>query len=302
MKQTALYILMGGLLISASAASAQRFDSKKFSVKVTGDIGLNKSLRTTSDLTGLTTKSSSSDLCVDFGWRFWKHQKHSLDANIGIGYGWTSMKANLPEISYNYAAPSAADEDKDTYIRYYDVTDLQQKIRAQRWFIPLYLTYRYQLSSKFGIHAFAGIKESFNVSSKVVSMSGSAYSYGVYPQYDDLKIDASYLNNFGHTELNNDKALKPELNNAMTSYLVGAGVDFRFCDCVPLSVGLSVRYEGGFNNMFKGIYSDTSSFTAESAPVQYTVAEGQQVMPLSNYFKTSKLSRVSLAISLSYHF
>ena len=73
-----------------------------------------------------------------------------------------------------------------------------------------------------------------------------------------------------------------------------AGAEFRIYG--PLTADLSFRYNAGLTNLYKG------GTTTDIAPVSYTVADGQQVLPLCDYFKTSKLSMISLQLARIYRF
>ncbi len=299
MKLKPLHILTVIALLPALSAGAQSSTDEKFSVKASADIGLGRAMNPDYALPNISAKSSSSDFGVYFGWTFWQQREHSLEANIGLRYGRTSLKARLSELDYNYSAPAAADMDNEPYIRYYELDDLNQKILTGRLSIPIYLTYHYRINDRFSVHALAGMKIGFNVSSKIGRSGGNVFSYGVYPQYDDLLIDASYMNCFGNSTLDAAHTLKPDTNSATFSLLAGVGAEVRIWG--PISADLTFKYEGAVSNIYKTA-SGLNTLTAANAPVTYTVADGQQVAPLSRYLTSSKLSRFSCAISLIYRF
>ncbi len=287
---------MAMILAPAISAGAQNNAEEKFSVKATADITLVNMMSKKSALPEMSSKPSSFEFGADFGWTFWKREKNSLEANLGLGYERISWKASLPALNYHYNAPAAADMDNETYVRYYSLSEVNQKMVNGRLTLPVYLNYRYQINERFSIHALAGVKMGFSVSSKVGNASGKAFSYGIYPQYDDLMIDASYLNEFGESVLNKEAALKPKATPVTASLMVGAGAEVRIWG--PLAANLTIKYEGGLSNEYKSAYSNLSSFEASNVPVKYTVAEGQTMTPLTAYMKSTKLSRLSCAISL----
>lgn len=300
MKYNLRYIIMAVAMLSIATASAQSEISEKFAIKATADIGLGNVMQTKYALPNMSSSSSSSNFGVDFGWTFFQVKNHSLEANLGFGYGSTSLTADMSKLDYHYSAPAAADMDMEPYIRYYELSGLHQKIRANILTLPIYLNYRYQINKIVSLHALVGVKLGFNVSSKVNEAHTSAFSYGIYPQYDNLMIDASYMNDFGESVLGTDQALKPEANGVTTSLLAGLGAEVKIYG--PLSADVTLRYEGGINDMFKGVSSKLASFDAENAPVKYTVADGQQMTALSSYLCKSKISRLSIAVSLLYRF
>ncbi len=292
----ALYI--AAAMLTALTAAAQTPSEEKFAVKVTADIGLGSAMSVKSTLGEVDPKSSASDFSVDFGYTFWRKEKNSLEANIGLGYGSMSMTAGLPELAYSYAAPAQADMDGVPYIRHYQLNDLHQKVSAGRFLVPIYINYRYHINPTVAVHALAGFKLGFVTSSKVSQCSGKATAYGVYPIYDDLMIDASYMNEFGTVNLDKNQALAPEKNAFGASFMVGVGAEVRVHG--PVYADVAIGYEAGFTNTFKG--SGKSTFSSDNAPVTYTVATGTQVTPLSNFTSSSRLSRLSLSISLIYRF
>lgn len=299
MKNRLRYVAIAAIaMLPALTASAQSAISEKLAIKATADIGLGGAMSVSSELPGMSTKSSSSDFGLGLGWTFWKMGPNSLEANIGFGFGKTSVTADLPELDYHYSAPAAADMDDEPYIRYYQLSDLHQKISASKVVVPIYLNYRYEINNTVSVHALLGIKPTFYSSAKVGESTGSAFSYGIYPQYDDLLIDATYLNEFGTTSLASASTAKPETAGAI-SFMAGAGAEVRISG--PVYFGLTLRYETGGNTFKKAIATGTT-FTADNAPVTYTVAEGQKVNPLTSYLTSSKLSRLSLALSLTYRF
>ncbi len=314
MKYKARYIVMAVTMLSVFTASAQSVVNDRFAIKATADIGMGNALSTNCAVQGMSTKASSSDFGIDFGWTFWKQNFHSLEANVGLGYGRTTLTATLPDMEYNYSAPAEADMDMDPYIRYYELSDLHQKIRANRVTLPLYVNYRYQTSKIVSVHALLGFKLGFNVSSKVAKTKGCAFSYGRYPQYDDLVIDAPCMNEFGEAILTTDQTLRPRRNEVTFSFLTGLGAEIQVCE--SFAVDVSLRYEGAMNDMFKTVTSDVVSdwstdenpllqvknFDAENAPVRYTVADGQTVTAFSNYLKRANMSRLSFGISFIYRF
>ncbi len=204
-------------------------------------------------------------------------------------------------MDYHYPAPASADMDNETYVRYYEIDGLHQQIKVERITVPLYIEYRYRLSSRFSIHALLGYRFGFNFSSKVSELTGDVFSYGVYPQYGNLMIDAPYMNAFGASVLNSENATnKPNVYKVGASFLTGAGIEFRVWG--PIALGASLKYEASMTDMFKPVAAQIIKYDAEDAPVTYTVAGGQKVKTLSDYFSLSKISRLSYSVSLVFRF
>ena len=276
--------------------------AQSYSVKAYGDIGLGKGLSMTTVLTDMTSKSSSNAFGVDFGWTFWKKNNNSLEANIGLGYQMASATFDLASMSYNYPAPAAADEDGNAYQRYTTLSNVHQKINLGYFNIPVYLQYQYRATKWLGIHADFGFGFGFKCASSVGSTTGTANSYGVYPEYDDLVIKADYLNDFGEVPLTDEAKGKVSVKGFSASILGGAGLEFYVGG--PVSIDLGVRYNAGLTTVFCNQYAigSTSTFTSENAPVTYTVDKGLQIKAFSDYVTKSHLNPLSFHIGVNVRF
>lgn len=298
MKRTIFYssiVLICGLFPLFSNA-------QNYAVKAYGDVGMGNAMSLTSGLPGMSAKSSSNAFGVDFGYTFWKKANNALEANIGLGYRMASATFNVANLDYHYAAPASADEDGNPYQRYTTLSDVEQKVTLGYFSIPIYLQYQYRATSWLGIHADFGFGLGFKCSGKAGSTTGSAYSYGVYPEYNDLVIDADYLNDFGHSDLANAKAGEPEIKGFSASIMAGAGLEFYVGG--PVSIDLGIRYNAGLTGVFGSKYAmgSTSKMTEENAPATYTVAQGRQVKALSDYVAKSHLNPFSLHIGVNVRF
>lgn len=278
--------LIGGLMVLPVKSAAQ-----KFSIKPNVNIGVGNPMNVKSDIKEISTSSSDVDFGVDFGYTFWKKGGNRLEVSLGLGYSAVGLKLGVPDLSYNYIAPASADEDGNTYVRYYDLSDMEQKLSIGYFNIPVYLTYGYQFSKRIGVHADLGFRMGFKCSASLKRVSGSATSYGVFPDYGNLVITDSYLDGFGISDLSAAKRMEPEANSFNASLLVGAAVDVYIAGPVWFNIG--VRYNCGFTDCFKHNY-DGNAFTADTAPVTYTVAEGEKVRPLTCFLSSSKLSPFSI--------
>lgn len=288
-------------LFANLAAWAQNNESgEKFAFKPYANIGLGDAVSIESTLPGVKKSSSSNDFGVDFGWTFWHRQKHSLEANIGIAYSISSVKLGMENFDYSYSASADADMDGDSYIRHYELSYLNHKTTLGRVTLPLYLSYAYRCNKWMKIHADLGVSLGFKISSELSNLSGEGYSYGVYPQYDNLKIEDSYINDFGPKTYLKSMCMEPTANSLSCSILTGIGVEFKIYG--PFAADLSFRYNKGLTNLYDSTFEQIGAFSSVDAPVTYTVKDGQRIIPLTDYTTASKLSNMSLKISLLYRF
>lgn len=284
-------------ILSPSSAIAQ-----KFAVKAYGDIGLGNGMSLTTGLPGMTHKSSSNTFGADFGYTFWRQGGSALEANVGIGYRMASATFDIPSMSFDYAASGSADEDGNSYQRYTTLNDVTQKINLGYFNIPIYLQYQYRAAKWLGIHADVGFGFGFKCNGKVASTAGIANTYGVYHEYNQLVIKSNYLNDFGETYLDEVSGGKADIKVFNATVMAGVGLEFYIAN--PVSIDLGLRYNVGLTDVFTGHYDITSSssYSAESAPVTYTVAEGQEVKALSDYVTKSRLNPLSLHVGINIRF
>lgn len=286
--------------IAPLGTMAQTGDNERFAVHVHARAGLDRAFGSSTTLPGTGRKSTLHNFGADFGWKFWQRDAHSLEAVIGVGYSPITTTFNLGKLEYSYAAPATADEDADTYIRHYRLSNLKQRVKSGEVTLPLYAKYAYRCTEWMKVYVDLGLQFGIGAFSKVTSQSGETFSYGVYPQYDNLMIDADYLNDFGSRSVADAAWGKPRLNPFTASLLVGFGAEARIYG--PFSAALGFNFIGRFNNVFKSIQYDPEAMTEATAPLTYTVKDGSRLRALTDYLGTSKLSQFSLTLSLIYHF
>lgn len=299
MKFRTKYIILALAFISSAKICAQEQKNDKFAINVGAEIGLGNCLSTTSDITSMANKATSNNYEIVFGWTFWQKRSNSLEINVGVAYSPMSVDLDLTKIDYNYSASASADLDGDEHLRYYELNNILQKVSYDSFTVPIYLSYAYKCNKWLRIHADFGVRMRFKASSKLSSVSGDSYSYGIYPQYDNLVINDSYINDFGITNLADSKHIEPKCAGFSSSLMVGIGAEFRIYK--HLAADLSLRYNAGFTNLFTAKYTH-SNFTEDSAPISYTVAEGQRVNSLTDYLYKSKIQQPTLRVGLIYRF
>lgn len=289
-------------IIVACGAMASQATAQNYAVKAYGDIGLGKAMSVTTGLPGMSSKSSSHSFGVDFGYTFWKMGANSLEANIGIGYRTASATFDTAPMSFSYNAPASADEDGNPYVRHTDLSAMSQKTTLGYFNIPIYLQYQYHITKWLGVHADFGFGLGFRCSGSTGSTSGTATSYGVYPQYGDLVIKADYLNGFGEHSLTEAIVGDTGMKGFSASVMVGAGFEFYVVE--PISIDLGIRYNSGLTDVFTGHYdvAPGMGFNAETAPVTYSATEGMQVKSLTDYVSKSRLNPLSLHIGVNIRF
>lgn len=295
-------MVIAAIVLTVTLSSPLSAGAQKYAIKPYCDLGLGSAMSLTTAFPGMTSRSSSNSFGVDFGYTIWQKSAGSLEVNVGIGYRATSVNFEVPAFSYDYAAPATADEDGNPYQRFSTLSDVEQKIDFGYLNIPIYLQYQYQVAKWLGIHAELGFDFGLKCSGKVCSTSGSIYSYGIYPEYNDLIINADYINDFGQRNLANADAGDAEINSFFASIM--AGVGFEFYVVGPLSIDAGIRCNAGLSTIFTNKHSvnETSTVNSEITPVTYTVTHGQHVNALSDYAAKSHLNPLSLHVGVNVRF
>lgn len=235
---------------------------------------------------GMNASNSGMSMGVDVGYVLPSRGKVKVGIFSGLGFATGKIDLDVASLSYSYQAGPEADMDGDSYIRHYELTDMQQSIKLSHFTLPVYADIEFRASRRFSIFAQAGIKAYFNAGSKIDRYSGSVYSYGVYPQYDDLRLDESWLNGFGNSEIASDKVNDEGLFKGFSADLL-LGIGARIKIYGPLSLDLGLSYMNPLidrmdNKEFAPLPSGSTS--AGQAPVTYTVAGGTvSTKPLSSY-------------------
>lgn len=289
--------MTAGLIAGALCASAQTDNGSDFALRATAEFGIANSLATTSSLPGATEKMSSMNFGLEFDRTFFRKGPQTLSVNIGLGYMTNPLTSDLGGLDYSYNAGAAADMDGNPYIRYYELGSIHQKQQTGYLTIPLYLSYGYRISRFIKLHADAGVRFGFKVKSALTKVSGASYAYGIYPQYDNLLINAPYLNEFGETDLADARKLSPKASAFNCNALIGIGAEFNIYG--PLAIDVALRYNIGLTNLYKTGISGIN-FKEDTAPVSYTVDGGQSVRPLSDFLTKSRFSNLAIMVGLVY--
>ena len=287
----------------ACAHYAFSFKPMRWRVKAHADISLG-SPYSISDGDGINTSVSATDFGVDVGYIFPSKSKFKIGVFAGLGYSTGKLDLSLDKLDYNYDAPASADMDGDTYRRYYELSDMKQDVSLNFLSLPVYAHFEYRFSRRISAFVDLGVKAYFNAGSKANPFTGKSYSYGIYPQYDDLRIDDSWLNGFGESAFASDSSDDIDIKGFSADVLAGAGVEIKVFG--PLSVDLGVSYQLGVTDVL-GSASQSGALaggaiTEGMAPVTYQVAGGTQVKNLATYLGSVKRQSLKLNVGLVFKF
>ncbi len=282
------------ILLCAPAAGAQcQAPEGRYSVKANTNIGLGNTYAATSTVGGVNLdKSGSTSFGVDFRYRFWKKNDLSLGINAGVDYVVGSQTFKATDLKFDYAAGADADMDGDTYQRYSEVSDARQKVLLGDVAVPVYVDFNWQFSEHVSLYANAGVAFRFATLTKTKNVTGNCDVYGIFPKYDNLKIDDEWLNDFGDHSLAGARVENPRQTDFTMNVIGGAGL--RVWICGPLSFECGVNYQYGFMNRLKSGRLANGNVTEENAPVTYTVANGRAVKSFASALSKDRLSMLSI--------
>ena len=300
MKFIKILLVLTLAVLSSNYVKAQKTSSNHIVVKAIADIGLTDAMSLSSAMNLSDKKSSVQNYVLELGYRFWTKNNMGLEVNAGLGYGTISNRLGIDNLQFSYNAGPDADMDGNSYVRHYEVDGIRQTVDVKSFIVPVYLSYNIGCLKWLTFHVDAGIRLRFNTSSAINKSYADFNTFGIYPEYDDLKIDAEWLNDFGHHELGDAQTSDVKTFGFNTELLFGVGLEFKLTGLLSLDLG--IRYNYGLQDIYKNLYSGTMSSSPLNAPITYTVTEGEIVKPLSRYLTKSKLSDLSLRAGLVFRF
>lgn len=272
-----------------------RYREPRFRIKPHFDLGLGESL----DLEGKdvfnNSKSTYTSFGLDFGYIF--PSKRSLKTGIFMGAGMAQTKLEMSKQADDYTLNSTADVDGDSYIRHYQNLILNQTAKITELNVPLYADFDYYFSPIFSIYMDLGIRMNFAMKHELNEANGSAYIYGIYPQYDNLRMDEHWgYNDFGNRTFSNADLVYTELKDfkSFTFDLtgrIGARINI---PRTPLAVDISGCYTMGLTDM---VSTQDVATTFVHADI-YTPQNIDKIQNMVGMLKSVKRKSLSLNLGL----
>lgn len=286
---------------------SMKYKARKMRIKLHYDLGMGEALDL-SDADHLNSyKTSSSSFGIDLGYVFPSKNVVKTGLFVGLGMSQSKMETDFQASDYNYRTD--ADVDGDNYTRHYADFNLSQKVKLTELSIPVYADINIKLHQLVSLYFDLGLKANLNISHKVDKTEGGAYIYGIYPQYDNLRMDEHWgYNGFGNKSFSDS-----DLDNAdlvgVSSLTVDAfgGVGLRFnIPNTPLSIDVGANYQFGFMDMIKP-EGERINLTSNTHPsLVYNTISGQSskehIRNLSETFSSVKRKSLKLNVGLIYKF
>ena len=262
-----------------------------------------------------STSSSGNEFGVDFGYSIPSKSIVKLSINLGLGIAMSKFDITKPAWNYSYEATGEADIDGDSYIRKYEIGDITQTNSLSHLDIPVYVDADFCFSKKISAYVQVGVKNYMKISDKIKDNNFSDYIYGIYPQYDNLRLDEHWrqpngtpYNGFGHHDVTLDNVAAPSLNakGFTVDFFGGFGLRLKPFKTLPLAFELGMQYQTSLMDIVNtepgSITLSEGNISSQQTFSSYTVTGGENYKLLSSGVKGMKRSHMKLNIGLVYKF
>ena len=286
---------------------SMRYKSRKMRLKVHYDLGMGETLDL-ADADGLNSHSTSTNsMGVELGYVF--PSKSNIKTGLFFGLGLSKSTIEMSYHSSDYYYNTNTDVDGDSYIRHYSGFKLSQKAKLTELVIPVYADINIKLHQLASLYFDIGIKTNLDVGHENDNTEGNAYIYGIYPQYDNLRMDDQWgYNGFGNKSFTNTDLDNSELtgvSNFTADAFGGIGLRFNI-PSTPLSIDAGANYLLGLMDIAKNEKGKIELTNITSSPLVYNTVIGQNntehVHNLSETFSKIKRKSFRLSIGVIYKF
>ena len=222
------------------------YKTRRFSIKPYYSLGVGKSSMDYYGPALSSFKGKSSEFGLEFGYSF--PNRGWLKFSLFTGAGMTLTNVDMSYASKDYAFNTPQDVNGLTYIRHYRNLTMNQTLKLSELTVPLYLELRKTFANILSVYLDLGAAADFTLSKKISNLQGSAYAYGIYPQFNNLYMDEHWgFNGFGNVEYTMDQLNKSNpiaMKSISFDALVGGGIQIHL-GRLPIAIDAGVRYRRG---------------------------------------------------------
>lgn len=232
------------------ASVSMKYRPRKLRLKAHYDFELGEAVKLDGKEIFNDSKIKANSFGVDFGYVF--PSKSSFKTGVFMGVGMTQTQIDFDVNNPDFVINTNADVDGDNYLRHYQNLELSQTIKLSELNVPIYADFEYRFNPIIAVHFDVGLRLNFNMTHQVDATNGSAYVYGIYPQYGNLRLDEHWgYNGFGNQTYTNSNLDYQELIDVSGITLDGmGGMGFRFSiPQTPLAFELSASYLMGLTDI-----------------------------------------------------
>lgn len=292
-----------------------QYKSRRWRVRPHFDLTIGDYYKLETTDSKINTKSSGSEFGIDFGYTIPSKGIMKLSVNLGLGLAISKFDLNAPAWKFSYNALEEADIDKDTYIRHYEMGATSQSNSLSHLNIPIYVDADFCFSKIVSAYIQVGLKNYMKISDKITDYSSSDYIYGIYPQYDNLRLDEHWVqangtpyNGFGRHSITLNDITDPSFHakGFTVDFFGGLGLRLKPFRTLPLAFELGMQYQTSLSDIMEidgnGLNLSEGSIASQQVINSYTNTRGENRKLLSNGISAMKRSHLKLNIGLIYKF
>lgn len=292
-----------------------QYKSRRWRVRPHFDLAIGDYYKLKTTDTKIETRSNGTEFGVDFGYTIPSKSIMKLSVNIGLGIAASKFDLTAPAWNYSYEAPKEADVDGDSYTRYYEMGATSQSNSLSHLGIPIYVDADFNISRIVTVYAQVGLKGYMKISDKIKDYNSSAYVYGIYPQYDNLRLDEHWTKNdgttyngFGHYDITLNDVNDPSFHAKGFSMDIFGGIGIRLKPFkkLPLAFELGMQYQTSMSDIIEidenGLDMSEGRVASQQTINSYTITGGENRKLLSCGLNGMKRSHLKLNIGLIYRF
>ena len=250
----------------------------------------------------ILNSSKDWELGIDFGRVIFSRPKLKSVLFVGIGYSKSVMNLALPSLSYQLHAGPEADIDGESYLRYYDISDIKGTVNVHDLVAPLYFDIDTKLVRYVSLYFNLGVKLYTRLKTRDTQLSANYSTKGYYEQYKIMFDETSGINGFTNgSSFESSSTLTTTFKNKLFSLdgMGQVGLRFRLSQSIFMNAGIT--YQQSIIKPFNKDQSNTPSYTDESNPLlSYTIYGGEYGRGITDGIISSGRKNLKLSFGLTF--
>lgn len=286
-----------------------QYKSKRMRLGLTTDFSMGKPFSFDGNSDVNINKQNSFSLGFELGYNFPMNGAFKLGLFSGLGFTTNTIEMSLQKYAMSFVTDQ--DIDRDTYRRNYENVNMTQTAKFSELNVPLYLDMSIAMGKVVALYFNGGVMAHLNMTNSVNISEGSGYVYGIYEQYDNLRLDEHWgYNGFGNFNLTSENLVNKEIPNINSFYadmLLGGGLRFSIPQS-PIAVEAGIRYQGSLMDIVTNDANRANTFgnvNRENSLIKNTlknVESVEMVRSMTDVFTSIKRNSLNLHLAIIYKF
>ncbi len=286
---------------------SMKYRMHAFRMKLYYDMGVGEAFKLEGADEMTTKKTSSNSFGVDLGYSIPSESSFKTAIFVGVGLTQSKIELSYQDRDYNYT--STNDVDGDSYIRHYENLYLEQTAKLTALSIPVYVDFSYSFNKLISAYLDLGIKVNSNITHKIDATNGSATIYGIYPAYNNLRLDEHWgFNGFGEQTYDDSNVVNDEVQGVESltfDFMGSAGLRFNI-PTTPFAIDLGVNYLHGLKNLISKQSSRTGEQVNSQSQFVYNTISGlkskEHILNMTEMLTSAKRQSMKISFGLIYKF